>query len=497
MTLAADVDVLLGAVLEDRFQIEHLLGEGGMGRVYAATELQLRRRCAVKVLLPEFARDSDHVGRFLREARTIAQLRHENIVEIYYLGRDVASGVVFFAMELLSGEDLESRLAARTSRPIAWQEACRWMAQVAGAVAAVHGVGMIHRDLKPANIFLHQDGRRSRVKLLDFGIARVADQTALTRTGTTLGTPLYMSPEQILAQPLDHRTDIYSFGVVLYEVLAGRPPFDGEPIQVAMQHCNIPPPPIGHAVPPEVEALTLALLAKDRTARPQAMADVEQQLLALASPAPVPAESVTPGQRPAMAARSGGRGIALVALGLVAALVLLLVLGRAQDATLAPAPAAAPDSTAAPAAVSGERSPVLPAALDNAHPPAAAVPGPAQNSPPPARVEAVAPPVSESPVPDVPKAQSSPTTEPKPRKAESRTERGDPLQRLAQAAAACRSTRGGSPLPKVTIDYAVGSDGSVTRAVPDQDSVLGRCLAGAVKRTKFSPGLRLGLQIEL
>jgi serine/threonine-protein kinase len=257
-----------------------------------------------------------------------------------------------------------------------------------------------------------------------------------------------------------------------------------------MQHCNIPPPPIGHAVPPEVEALALALLAKDRTARPQAMADVEQQLLALASPAPVPAGSATPGQRPAVVARSRGRWIALVALGLLAAPVLLLVLGRSQDATLA-APAATPDGTAASAAVRGELS-VFPVAQDNAQPPATVVPAPA-----PAPVEAGAPPVSETPVPDAPKVQSSSTTELKPRKAESRTERGDPLQRLAQAAAACRSKHGGSPLPKVTIDYAVGSDGSVTRAVPDQDSVLGRCLAGAVKRTKFSPGLRLGLQIEL
>jgi serine/threonine protein kinase len=214
-----------------------------MGRVYIADETRLRRRCAVKVLLPELAQDKDNVERFLREAQSIAQIHHENVVDIHHLGEDENFGVVFFAMELLSGEDLEMRLADRKKRPIAWLDVCRWMAQVAGAMGAVHAAGLIHRDLKPSNIFLNRrrDGRE-QVKLLDFGIAKGFNRSALTGTGAALGTPYYMSPEQILAEQLDPRSDIYSLGVLFFEAIAGRMPFIGEPIQVAMQHCNVLPP---------------------------------------------------------------------------------------------------------------------------------------------------------------------------------------------------------------------------------------------------------------
>ena len=283
MSLEAQPDALIGSVLEDRFQIERLLGEGGMGRVYVADELRLRRRCALKVLLPELVEDPDCVERFLREAQAIAQIRHENVVEIYHLGESQDAGVVFFAMELLVGKDLETRLRERVRTPISWQQIVRWMEQVASAMVAVHATGMIHRDLKPSNIFIAQRRGRDQVKLLDFGIAKLASHDALTSTGAAIGTPFYMSPEQILAQSLDARTDIYSFVVLFFEALVGRMPFVGEPLQVAMQHCNVPLPSIaevapGLSVPPGLEALLQRMLAKDRDERIQTMEEIEALL---------------------------------------------------------------------------------------------------------------------------------------------------------------------------------------------------------------------------
>jgi len=284
MPAEAKEDALIGTLLEGRFQIERLLGEGGMGRVYVADETRLRRRCALKVLLPELSKDKDCVERFLREAQSIAQIHHENVVDIYHLGEDPSSGVVFFAMELLQGEDLETRLLDRAARPVLWDHVCHWIAQAAGAVGAVHQAGMIHRDLKPSNIFIarRRDGR-DRVKLLDFGIAKAVNRAALTGAGAALGTPYYMSPEQILALPLDQRSDIYSLGTVFFEALAGRMVFQGEPLQVAMQHCNMPAPRVrDHApepIPPEVDELVHRMLAKEPSARPQTMEEIEDLLL--------------------------------------------------------------------------------------------------------------------------------------------------------------------------------------------------------------------------
>ena len=286
MPQEAKADALIGTVLEGRFHVEQLLGEGGMGRVYVADEKRLQRRCALKVLLPELAGDKACVERFLREAQAIAQIHHENVVDIYHLGDDSGDGVVFFAMELLQGEDLETRLADREDRLLTWEQVCQWLAQAAGAVAAVHAAGMIHRDLKPSNIFLarRRDGRQ-RVKLLDFGIVKTTNRAALTSTGAAIGTPYYMSPEQVLALPLDPRADIYSLGAVLFEALAGRPVFLGEALQVAMQHCNVTAPKLsvaapGLAIPPELEALVAQMLAKDPAERqpPSATGDVKTTL---------------------------------------------------------------------------------------------------------------------------------------------------------------------------------------------------------------------------
>lgn len=538
----AKADALIGAVLEGRFHIERLLGEGGMGRVYVADETRLRRRCALKVLLPELSEDKACVERFLHEAQAVAQIHHENVVDIYHLGEDASSGVVFFAMELLEGEDLETRLRDREARPVLWDQVCGWIAQVAAAVGAVHQAGMIHRDLKPSNIFIarRRDGR-DRVKLLDFGIAKVVNRAALTGAGAALGTPYYMAPEQILALPLDPRSDIYSLGAVFFEALAGRMVFLGEPLQVAMQHCNTPPPRVRDLctdeIPPEVGELVQRMLAKEPSARPQTMEEVENLLLNFApslhnsglitrpltqprtahSGAPLaahaaasrvsaptqiaatvdaaggspPSTPASPLARTALALGSTtvelevdveperpaprGRHLPLVLGGVVLALAATIVTLFALPRGGATSPVTSSEQ------VAGADAPALPE--PRAGPPVETPPEPPAPAPVLAPLDPPEPPEPEPPAPE----------EPRPRKPASK----GPLQKIARAASACRKTARALRGPKITIDYAIGSDGRVTRAVPATQDALGKCLAAAVKAARFPPELRLGLQIDL
>jgi len=511
MPQEAKADALIGTVLEGRFHVEQLLGEGGMGRVYIADEKRLQRRCALKVLLPELAGDKDCVERFLREAQAIAQIHHENVVDIYHLGDDTGDGVVFFAMELLQGEDLETRLADRQRRPLGWEQVCQWLAQAAGAVAAVHAAGMIHRDLKPSNIFIarRRDGRE-RVKLLDFGIVKTTNRAALTSTGAAIGTPYYMSPEQVLALPLDARADIYSLGAVLFEALADRPVFLGEALQVAMQHCNIPAPRLGAivpdlAIPPELEALVAQMLAKDPAERPQSMTEIEDFLRNLVPPTNqlLNSSSIT---RPITRPHSMGMSIATTPptipptahtveavfeftpapkrrwlipalLGtIVAAGVLVAVLLGGDETPTVPE---TPPVVAAPVVM-----PVVPPVTEPVVPPV---------------TDPVVPPVTDPVVPPVtdPVVPTPGETDPPRVPLDTKRKPVDPLKQLARAASACRKQLKVPRAPKMTVDYAVGSDGRVTRAVPATNDALGKCLAAAVKATRFAPQLKLGLKVEL
>ncbi|MFY0533973.1 serine/threonine-protein kinase [Nannocystis pusilla] len=190
-------------------------------------------------------------------------------------------------MELLEGEDLESRIAARAARPYTVRDACAWAIGLARAVGVVHEFGLIHRDLKTQNVFLarRRDGEEI-IKLLDFGIARPEEGSELTETGVTLGTPSYMSPEQLNAEALDRRSDIYSFGVVLFKLVTGRLPFRGDPVQVGTQHVTAPVPVPSLVAPasgitPELDALILKAMAKKRGERHASMREVERALLAV------------------------------------------------------------------------------------------------------------------------------------------------------------------------------------------------------------------------
>ncbi len=206
------------------FNILRVIGRGGMGVVLHGVDTCLERDVAIKVLDPELSKDEFAAERFCREARTAASINHENVVAVYQVEHDEEKDIPFIVMDLISGESLEKRLE-REGR-LSLGEIVSIGMQTAAGLAAAHEKGLIHRDIKPGNILLERSGRR--VKLTDFGLARAADDSRLTRTGLVAGTPLYMSPEQANGEELDARSDLFSLGVVLYELAAGEPPFNGK-----------------------------------------------------------------------------------------------------------------------------------------------------------------------------------------------------------------------------------------------------------------------------
>src|SRR5215467_7154283 len=219
-------------------EITALLGKGGMGEVYRARDLKLKREVAIKILPEEFSRDADRVSRFQREAEALASLNHPNIAGIYDLAE--ASGTRFLVLELVEGETLADRIERG---PIPVDEALGIAKQIAEALEAAHERSIIHRDLKPANVKLTPEGK---VKVLDFGLARNVEEASAatsrsatlllgeTREGTILGTPAYMSPEQARGRPADKRADLWAFGCLLFEMLTGRQAFGGETASDAM-----------------------------------------------------------------------------------------------------------------------------------------------------------------------------------------------------------------------------------------------------------------------
>jgi serine/threonine protein kinase/predicted ATPase len=233
-------DHLSGATLDNRYRLHELVGKGGMGRVYRATQLAMDRQVAVKVLNPDLANDEVAVARFFREVRAGSRLNHPNIVTVYDFGR-AEDNTIFMAMELLKGQPLNSYMA---DRQLTIRSSCQIMSAVCDALVPAHDSGIIHRDLKPGNIFILSDAEDIRVKVVDFGIAKIietTDERDITRTGTICGTPGYMSPEQASGQELDPRSDLYSVGVILYELLTGVPPFTGNsPVEILVKHLNEP-----------------------------------------------------------------------------------------------------------------------------------------------------------------------------------------------------------------------------------------------------------------
>jgi serine/threonine-protein kinase len=280
----ANNDTLVGQVLAERYRVERLLGEGGMGQVYLARHVRTGRRLAVKLLAPEAAGEAENVERFEREARALGGLGHPNIVGIHDFA-ETEDGRPFLVMDYLEGEELAERLERGGRLP--WPQARRIFESVASALHAAHQAGVLHRDLKPGNLFLSRspDGTE-RVVLLDFGLAKSVsrEEARVTRTGIIMGTPLYMSPEQARGAELDVRSDVYSLAAVLFELLAGRPPFEGDSWTAILTALLVdPPPPLSQHVPTDLPAhldgVIATALSKDPAFRPPDVASFAAQVL--------------------------------------------------------------------------------------------------------------------------------------------------------------------------------------------------------------------------
>jgi eukaryotic-like serine/threonine-protein kinase len=270
----AVTDTLINTLFDGRYRILQKLGSGGMANVYLAEDEELGRRIAIKILNDRHANDDSFVERFRREAKNAAGLSHPNIVSIYDRGE--AEGTYYIAMEYLDGRSLKELVVARGPLPI--PDAIDATRQVLAALRFAHRKGVVHRDIKPHNVMADADGR---LKVTDFGIAR-AGVSQMTEAGSIIGTAQYLSPEQARGAPVDQRSDLYSVGVVLYEMLTGTTPFSGEtPVEIAMKHLSDPPRPPSVErpdIPPDLDMVVLRALAKNPDDRFQTAEEMNAEL---------------------------------------------------------------------------------------------------------------------------------------------------------------------------------------------------------------------------
>src|SRR5919198_1270000 len=298
-------DTLIGNVFDGRYRIERKLGTGGMADVYLAEDNELGRRVAIKILNDRHAADDQFVGRFRREAKNGAGLSHPNIVSVY--ARGTAEGTYYIAMEYLDGRSLKELIVSRGPAPV--KTAVEYARQILAAVGFAHRHGIVHRDIKPHNVLVAGD--EGRVKVTDFGIAR-SGASQMTEVGSIIGTAQYLSPEQARGAPVDQTSDLYSVGVVLYEMLTGQVPFTGDtPLEIAMKHLSeVPKPPseLRPEVPHDLDRILAGMPVGDETADAATAVLSGSGVLATAPTSVITRETEVAPRRPAPPGRTPPAG---------------------------------------------------------------------------------------------------------------------------------------------------------------------------------------------
>ena len=286
-----DNDLTTGTTFAGRYQIIEELGKGGMGRVYKVLDTRIKEKIALKLIRRDLCPDKETVERFSNELKFARKIRHKNVCQMFDLGE--AEGTHYITMEYVPGEDLKNMI--RMSGQLGTATAIAVARQVSEGLEEAHKLGVVHRDLKPQNIMIDRDGK---ARIMDFGIARSLEGQGITRAGTIIGTPEYMSPEQVEGREVDQRSDIYSLGVILYEMLTGRVPFEGDtPFTVGVKiRSETPrdPKEFNPQVPPDLSRLVLKCLEKDRQARYQDASEVHEELEKIERGIPTAARIIPP-----------------------------------------------------------------------------------------------------------------------------------------------------------------------------------------------------------
>lgn len=475
-----------GQQLAGRYEVDRLIGEGGMGDVYLAKHLKIDKEVAIKVLAPEQTRRPRTVSRFLQEAKACSKIRHDNVVDITDFGED--AGRAFFVMEYLDGEDL-SQLLKREGR-LPWRRTRRIAIQLLEGLGAAHEAGIVHRDVKPHNCFITpRENNPDFVKVIDFGIAKLRDgsEEQLTRTGAIMGTAEYMSPEQGQGAELDGRSDLYSVGVILFRMLTGEVPFAaGNAMAILYQHVHTEVRKPSEVCPEagygeDVDALVAKAMAKDPDERFATAKEFIEALRAIDDP----------GASQMIRTDAPKRGKTWA----IAAAVVLVLGGAAAALSGAFGGTDEGPKKAAVVAKSTDDAPAKAAPAEPKPQPIPAEPKEEVEPPEPETKAAIEP--EPEPETDEGAETGEPDTEPEPEQAAIVVRRSNRkidsvLSKLSSKMKACGKKGGLFPGEKVDVSIVIGSDGKPSKVdVSGSHAAAGEsCMVRAIKRARFGPAQR-------